>query len=84
MSITKSQVDLYQGDGEGGEKFGYVAGDGGGFFFAWKNSLDATLGSVEVDEVDGEGGLYESEVVAFLREYLPTTKRGKALWCGDE
>ena len=45
----------------------YVHGDDGGFFFTWMPTLDATLDSVEEDEVDGDGGLTETEVKAFLR-----------------
>jgi hypothetical protein len=78
--ITKAQVDLVQGESEDNAKFGYVAGDDGGFFFTWRPTLNATLASVEEDEVDGDGGLEESEVVDFLREYLPTTKRGREMW----
>lgn len=76
--ISKSQVDLYQGDDAEGLPFGYVCGDDGGFFFTWRTSLSATLASVEEDAVDGDGGLDRSEVVAFLRDYLPTTRRGVA------
>jgi hypothetical protein len=79
-SVTKSQVDLVQGDDEQGRKFGYVCGDDGGFFFTWGDTLDATLASVEEDEVDGDGGLDAGEVVGFLRDYLPKTKRGREAW----
>jgi hypothetical protein len=80
MVITKHQIDLVQGETEGGATFGYVAGEGGGFFFTWRGSLDATLASVEEDDVDGDGGLDKAEVVDFLREYLPTTRRGQQTW----
>lgn len=79
-NITKSQVELVQGIGEGERKFGYVHGDDGGFFFTWMPTLEATLSSVEEDEVDGDGDLDESEVVDFLREYLPTTGKGRKMW----
>lgn len=79
-TITKNQVDLDQGEGKDGRIFGYVAGEGGGFFFTWMDTLDAALASVEVDEVDGDGDLDETEVVDFLREYLPTTKLGRRMW----
>jgi hypothetical protein len=79
-TITKSQVDLMQGETEDGAKFGYVSGDDGGFFFTWRDTPEATLDSVETDEVDGDGGLGQSEVIEFLRGYLPTTKRGKLMW----
>lgn len=72
---TKNAVDLVQGWGVSGERFGYVHGDNGGFFFTWKPTLEATLASVEEDEVDGAGGLDEDEVVEFLRQYLPTGSR---------
>lgn len=84
MAITKSQVELVQGEDEQGRKFGYVHGEDGGFFFAWKDTLDATIASVEEDEVDGDGELSESEVAELLREYLPTTKRGKNMWGAEE
>lgn len=93
MSITKSQVDLWQGDTEvhgpslkmEGRAFGYVAGDEGGFFFTWMDTLDATIASVEEDEMDGAGDLDAEEVADFLREYLPTTRRGRRMWAdGDE
>lgn len=79
-TITKSQVDLNQGLGEDGRTFGYVAGDDGGYFFAWHDTPEETLASVEEDEVDGHGGLDEAAVVEFLREYLPTTAKGRKLW----
>lgn len=82
-TISKSQVELYQGIDSQERDFGYVHGDDGGFFFTWMPTLDETLASVEEDEVDGDGDLSESEVVAFLREYLPTTRRGKKLWADD-
>jgi hypothetical protein len=82
-TIQKSQVDLYQGDDDRGRSFGYVAGEDGGFFFTWGDTLDATLSSVEEDEVDGDGGLDHSDVVEFLRDYLPATKRGRRAW-GDD
>lgn len=75
-SITKNQVDLVQGEDEQGRKFGYVAGDDGGFFFTWMGNLSATIASVEEDDVDGDGGLDESDVAAFLEVYLPTTRLG--------
>lgn len=75
-TISKHSVDLNQGQDEQGRTFGYVAGDEGGYFFTWMPTLQETLASVEVDEVDGDGELDEAEVVDFLRDYLPTTKRG--------
>lgn len=78
-TISKSQVELYQGRGSDERAFGYVHGDDGGFFFTWHPTLEATLASVEEDEIDGDGGLDEGDVADFLREYLPTTKRGRKL-----
>lgn len=83
MTATKRNVDLHQGDDDQGRAFGYVAGDDGGFFFTWMPTLEATLASVEADELDGDGGLDESEVVEALRAYLPTTKRGRKTWAAD-
>lgn len=83
-TITKSDLDLNQGKDAQDRTFGYVHGDDGGFFFTWMPTLEATISSVEVDEVDGDGDLSESEVVEFLREYLPTTKRGREMWSQDD
>lgn len=77
--ITRAQIDLTQGTDQQDRPFGYVAGSGGGFFFSWRETLNATLASVEVDEVDGDGGLSEEDVVEYLRQYLPTTERGQ-MW----
>mgnify|MGYP000732833911 CR=1 FL=1 len=73
-------TDLNQGTDAQGRTFGYVHGDDGGFFFTWMPTLDETVDSVEVDEVDGDGDLTESEVREWLREYLPTTKRSLKVW----
>ena len=78
--ITKSQVDLCQGQDSKDRDFGYVEGDEGGYFFTWMPTLEATLDSIEEDEQDGDGDLDESEVRDFLESYLPTTKRGVRLW----
>jgi hypothetical protein len=79
-TVTKSDLDLNQGKDAQGRTFGYVHGDDGGFFFTWMPTLDETINSVEVDEVDGDGDLSESEVVEFLASHLPTTKRGREMW----
>lgn len=63
-------IDMNQGRDEQNRKFGYVHGEGGGFFFTWMPTLEETLASVDEDGVDGDGGLSESEVVEFLREKL--------------
>ena len=83
IRLSKSNVDLVQGCDERDRPFGYVAGIGGGFFFTWMSTLEATLASVEEDEQDGDGGLTESEVVDFLRDYLPNTGKGKSLWASN-
>jgi hypothetical protein len=80
MTITKHQVELVQGETEDGAAFGYVHGEDGGYFFTWRPTLEATLASVEEDEVDGDGELDYSEVVEFLRDHLPTTARGRKMW----
>jgi hypothetical protein len=74
--ITKSQVDLYQGEDKNDRVFGYVAGTDGGFFFTWFPTLEETLDSIEVDEDAGNGGLKKSEVREFLAGYLPGTPGG--------
>lgn len=78
--ITASQLDICQGQDDQGRDFGYVAGDGGGFFFTWMSTLEATLDSIEKDEKDGDGELDESAVREFLSDYLPTTGRGASVW----
>ena len=67
---VKVKLDLYQGTGKNGRKFGYVCGDEGGYFFTWMPTLEETVASCEIDEQDGDGGLEERGVVAFLREKL--------------
>lgn len=78
--IRKSQVDLCQGQDEQDRDFGYVAGDEGGYFFAWMPTLDETLDSIEVDAVDGSGDLDVDDVRSFLADYLPGTDRGQKMW----
>ncbi len=80
MTITKNQIDLCQGQDEQNRDFGYVAGDDGGFFFTWLETLEATLDSIDEDQQDGDGELDEHEVREVLSEYLPTTGRGQRLW----
>lgn len=67
--ITSDQVDMAQGELESGETFGYVAGDGGGYFFTHASDVYETIESVEVDEA-GDGGLDIEEVRDFLRRLL--------------
>lgn len=76
-TIANSQVDLYQGEDINDRAFGYVAGDDGGFFFTWLDTLEETLDSIEVDEEAGNGGLRKSDVREFLADYLPTTPAGR-------
>lgn len=46
-------IDKNQNDDGNGNQFGYVyEADGGGYFFTWMDSLDATLRSIEIDRVD--------------------------------
>ena len=77
MTITTQQVDICQGQAEDDRDFGYVAGDDGGFFFTWMDTLQDTLDSIDEDEVSGDGGLSYAEVRSFLESYLPTTRRGQ-------
>jgi hypothetical protein len=64
------KIDMYQGDDAQGRKFGYVAGDEGGYFFTWMGDLDTTVETLEVDEVDGDGGLDAAEVATYLRSKI--------------
>lgn len=81
--ISKHNVDEVQGIGANGRRFGYVHGEDGGFFFTWMPTLEDTLESVEVDEVDGDGGLSRGDVVDFLESHLPETARGKSMWSAE-
>lgn len=75
--ITKNQVSLNQGEDINDRTFGYVAGDGGGFFFTWMDTLEGTLDSIESDGECGSGGLRKSDVRDFLESYLPSTSAGR-------
>jgi hypothetical protein len=87
-TITRRQVDLWQGDTEvhgphvkcEGRSFGFVHGDDGGYFFTWLPTLGETLASVEEDSESSDGGLDRAEVVDFLRGYLPRTAKGREMW----
>jgi len=82
MTISKTQVDLCQGQDDQYRDFGYVAGDAdGGFFFTWRESLEETIDSIEEDDC-GDGGLAESDVISLLKSHLPTTAKGRLMW-GD-
>jgi hypothetical protein len=76
-TITTHQVSLYQGEDHLDRVFGYVSGDGGGFFFTWMETLEETLNSIEADSESGTGGLRKSDVRDFLRTYLPCTPGGR-------
>lgn len=58
-----------QGETQHGLTFGYVGeeGDGGGYFFTWRSTLDATLASVEEDTVDRPKRLKLRAVEAEIR-----------------
>ena len=62
------KIDMNQGITEDGRYFGYIAGDNGGYFYTHMDTLDDTLDSLEVDEVDGSGGLGIDNVREFLKE----------------
>lgn len=61
MNLTKKQ-----GISENDREFGYVSGNGGGFFFTWMDTLTETLDSIDEDDQDGDGGLYSGDVREFL------------------
>jgi hypothetical protein len=82
--ITKANVTLVQGTDHDDLEFGYVDGEGGGMFFTWMPTLAETLDSVEVDTVDGDGGLDRHEVRELLADYLPTTSKGQMMWGSDD
>ena len=63
-------LDRNQGTDEQGRNFGYVHGNDGGYFFTHMDTLEATIASLDVDEVDGDGGLEIAEVEEFLRDEL--------------
>jgi len=63
-------LERYQGTTDDNKRFGYVAGDDGGYFFTWHDSLAQTLASIEEDEQDGDGGLDVDEVREFLEEKI--------------
>ena len=78
--LSKANVELTQGINRDDREFGYVSGDGGGFFFDWMPTLEETLDSINEDEMDGDGGLDADEVRDFLETYLPTTGKGRRAW----
>jgi hypothetical protein len=76
----KIHVNLEQMVDDLGRDVGYVYGENGGYFFTWLPSLEETVGSIESDEVDGDGGLKEKDVAEFLRWYLLKSPKGRNLW----
>lgn len=64
------RLDRKQGRTEDDRDFGYICGDDGGWFFTWHDTLAETLESLEIDEVDGDGGLDEDDVREFLAAEL--------------
>lgn len=72
MKIT---IDRHQGrtnqtpDGEE-RRFGYICGDDGGWFFTWMDTLEETLDTIEIDEIDGDGGISYWQAMEFLEEAI--------------
>lgn len=64
------EIDKKQGITEEGGDFGYIAGDGGGWFFTWYDDPGETLNSIEIDETDGNGGISEDEAREALEKIL--------------
>lgn len=64
-------IDEFQGYTEDGIKFGYLAGDDGGWFFKWYDTDEEILDSLEVDEA-GDGGVSYDEAYDALSEMLET------------
>jgi len=60
-------VDKFQGYTSDGGRFGYVAGDEGGWFFEYRETLDETLETLVVDTIDGDGGVDYTSAKAALR-----------------
>lgn len=56
-------LDRDQGLDKHDRRFGYVEGEDGGWFFTHMGTLDETLNSLEANEIDGDGGLTEAEVM---------------------
>lgn len=59
-----------QGTREDGREFGYLDGDGGGWFFTHMDSADETIASLEVDSDAGDGGITRDEAEEFLRDKI--------------
>jgi hypothetical protein len=78
------RLDEKQGRTPQGHEFGYLEGQGGGWFFTWFPTLDETMDSLEADPADGDGGLDRDDVEEYLRDRLPKTGRGRRLWSEGE
>lgn len=68
--MISATIDMNQGVDQQGRKFGYVSGDGGGYFFTWHKTLGETIASLGEDMVDGDGGLSEIEVALYLLDKI--------------
>lgn len=76
--MTKNKeikIDWDQGEDELGRKFGYVAGDGGGWFFTHFDSVAEMIESLEIDEIDGDGGVTCQTAETMLVSYIAEKKR---------
>lgn len=60
------EIDKFQGITEDGKKFGYISGNNGGWFFTWYDTKEETLASLEIDYVDGDGGISYNEALNAL------------------
>jgi len=61
----------WQGYTEDDKRFGYIAGsDGGGWFFVECARHSDTLQSLEIDEIDGDGGMSYETAYKILYNYL--------------
>jgi hypothetical protein len=63
-------IDKNQGITDSGKKFGYICGDEGGWFFTWHDTDEETLNSLEVDCVDGDGGIEYQDARKALKAIL--------------
>jgi hypothetical protein len=63
-------IDMNQGQDAEGRTFGYVSGDGGGYFFTHRATRSETIASIEVDQRDGCGGLTRDEAMEALDIHL--------------
>lgn len=63
-------ISMKQGVRQDGRDFGYVPGEDGGWFFTHMDTVEATIASLEVDSVDGDGGLTRAEAAKRLKKAL--------------